>query len=403
MVLQLIDEAVAAGARAAAASAALGLSARTVERWRAGATEDERHGPNSEPANALSKKEREEVIATMNQPAYRDLSPNQVVPLLATEGRYLASESTIYRILREENLLHHRGRSRAPVRRPPAEHVATGPNQVCSWDITYLRAAVMGMYFYLYLVVDVWSRKIVGWEVHVEESSDLAGALMERICQEMGVDPKGLVLHSDNGGPMKGSTMLATLQRLGVVPSFSRPHVSDDNPFSEALFRTLKYCPRYPTGGFATIEAARAWVTDFVDWYNNVHLHSGIRFVTPDDRHSGRENAVLAARQETYQAAKAAHPERWSGPTRCWEPVGDVYLNPEKVGPAYGGPGALATGGAGRSPAEATPSAEAPQLTRLPPTNNAQSRPAPTISHPNSAATTSRVQRLNDRNNSVQA
>jgi transposase InsO family protein len=117
------------------------------------------------------------------------------------------------------------------------------------------------------------------------------------------VDPKGLVLHSDNGSPMKGSTMLATLQRLGVVPSFSRPHVSDDNPFSEALFRTLKYCPQYPTGGFATIEAARTWVSEFVTWYNTVHLHSGIRFVTPDDRHFGRESAILATRKETYEAA----------------------------------------------------------------------------------------------------
>jgi transposase InsO family protein len=399
MILSLIDEAVAAGARAAAASAALGLSVRTIERWRAGATEDDRHGPNTAPANALSQKEREAVIATMNLPEYRDLSPNQIVPLLADAGRYLASESTLYRILREEDLLHHRERSRAPVRRPPSEHVATGPNQVCSWDITYLRTAVMGMYFYLYLVVDVWSRRIVGWEVHVEESSELAGALIDRICKETGVDPRGLVLHSDNGSPMKGSTMLATLQRLGVVPSFSRPHVSDDNPFSEALFRTLKYCPQYPTGGFATVEAARAWVSDFVVWYNTVHLHSGIRFVTPDDRHFGREGTVLAARKKTYEEAKAAHPERWTGPARCWDPVGDVYLNPETPAPASGGPGALVPGGAGQSPAEASPSVEATASSGLRHSYSAQSQPAPLNTQPNQAGPRLPGQPPTDRRN----
>ena len=329
MILNLIDEAVAAGARAAVASGALGLSARTVERWRGGAVEDARQGPNTQPANMLSAKERARVITTMNLPEFRDLSPHQVVPLLADQGRYLASESTIYRILRDEDLLHHRERSRVPKRRPPSEHRATAPNQVWSWDITYLRASIAGTFFYLYLVVDVWSRKITGWEVHVEELADLAGALIERVCTAMDVDPTTLVLHSDNGGPMKGSTMLATLERLGVMPSFSRPHVSDDNPFSEALFRTLKYCPQYPVAPFADLDAARAWVTAFVDWYNTVHLHSGIRFVTPDDRHFGREAGILATRVETYEAAKAAHPERWSGPARCWEPVGDVYLNPD--------------------------------------------------------------------------
>jgi transposase InsO family protein len=329
LILTLIDEAVASGARAAVAGRALGLSARTVERWRGGASDDARQGPTTAPANRLSAKERARVISTMNRPEFRDLSPHQVVPLLADQGRYFASESTIYRILRDEDLLHHRERSQAPKRRPPSEHRATAPNQVWSWDITYLRACIAGTFFYLYLVVDVWSRKITGWEVHVEELADLAGALIERVCTAMEVDPTALVLHSDNGGPMKGSTMLATLERLGVMPSFSRPHVSDDNPFSEALFRTLKYCPQYPTAPFADLDAARAWVTVFVDWYNTVHLHSGIRFVTPDDRHFGREAGILATRAETYEAAKTAHPERWSGAARCWEPVGDVYLNPE--------------------------------------------------------------------------
>ena len=184
------------------------------------------------------------------------------------------------------------------------------------------------MFFYLYLVVDMYSRKIVGWSVEQTESMELSSALLQRACQQLGVDPKGIVLHSDNGGPMKGSTMLATLQRLGIVPSFSRPRVSDDNPYSEALFRTLKYRPEYPSRPFTSLEEARTWVAAFVTWYNTEHLHSAIRYVTPDDRHFGRDKQVLACRKQTYEQARRHHPERWSGPIRNWQPVGPVYLNP---------------------------------------------------------------------------
>lgn len=365
MILELIAQAEVAGARASKACDILGLSVRTVERWRAGATEDLRRGPKAEPANKLTADERQAVLAAVNSREYRDLSPNQIVPLLADKKVYLASEATMYRVLREEDLLHHRERSRAPVSRPPKEHVASGPNQVWSWDITYLPAPVAGAFFYLYLVVDVWSRRIMAWEVHETELADLASELMERTCTTLGLDSKRLVLHSDNGGPMKGSTMLATLERLGIQASFSRPHVSDDNPFSEALFRTLKYRPEYPTRHFADLAAARSWVERFVAWYNTIHLHSAIRFVTPDDRHFGREVRLLADRDQVYRRAQAAHPERWSGKTRCWEPIGDVYLNPEKrdlpvsvpnpVCATNRGLGAAAPSGAGRSPVRALP------------------------------------------------
>jgi transposase InsO family protein len=184
------------------------------------------------------------------------------------------------------------------------------------------------MFFYLYLVLDMWSRKIVGWTVEACESKELSSALIQRACEELGVDPKNLKLHADNGGPMKGSTMLATLQRLGIVASFSRPRVSDDNPYSEALFRTLKYRPEYPNKPFGSLEEARTWVAGFVTWYNTCHLHSAIRFVTPDDRHFGREQEVLARRRATYEKARQRHPERWSGAIRDWSPVGTVYLNP---------------------------------------------------------------------------
>ena len=159
---------------------------------------------------------------------------------------------------------------------------------------------------------------------------DLSARLFTRACFIHGVQPEGLVLHSDNGGPMKGSTMLATLQKLGVVPSFSRPMVSDDNPYSEALFRTMKYRPEYPSKPFENLAHAQSWVDEFVGWYNTRHLHSGIRFVSPDDRHYGREQDILANRQLIYEQARRRHPDRWSRQTRNWNPVRFVWLNPAR-------------------------------------------------------------------------
>ncbi len=318
----------AAGARRKAACELLGLTARTLERW-ADHDDDRRHGPNIVPANKLSETERRKLIAVATSPEFRDQSPKQIVPQLADRGEYLASESTFYRVLHDEDMQHHRARSRPAVSRPH-EHTASAPWQVASWDITYLPSLVRGQFFYLYLVEDVWSRKILGWEVHEEEASELAAALVERIRVDAGdIDLRGWVLHSDNGGPMKGATMLATLQRLGVVPSFSRPGVSDDNPFSEALFRTLKYCPQYPSAGFASVEDARAWVAQFVDWYNNQHLHSSIGYVTPAARHAGHDVAILAARRALYQRARRRRPERWAGAEREWDRPLTVTLNPE--------------------------------------------------------------------------
>jgi len=309
----------------------IGLRARTLQRWRSqDVGEDRRRGPNSSPGNKLTPEEREEVLRTVNRPEYRDLPPKQIVPKLADDGIYLASESTFYRILREERQLAHRERSRPATGGRPTERLATGPNQVYSWDITYVLCPIRGRFYYLYLVMDVWSRKIVGAAVHDLESSDLAANLIEEVCILHEIDPRGIVLHSDNGSPMKGSTMLATLQRLGIMASFSRPGVSDDNPFSESLFRTLKYRPEYPSAPFESLEQARAWVALFVRWYNTAHLHSGINFVTPADRHAGREDAIFDRRRQVYEAARKRHPERWSGSTRRWESVKEVRLNPAK-------------------------------------------------------------------------
>ena len=230
--------------------------------------------------------------------------------------------------MRERKLLTHRERSCPRQNSRPAQHISTGPNQVWSWDITYLRSALRGQYYFLYLVVDVWSRKIVAWEVALQESSEIAAAMIRRTTLENGVNHNQLVIHSDNGGPMKGATLLATLQALGIVPSFSRPRVYDDNPYSEALFRTLKYRPEYPSLPFASLEEARCWVQGFVRWYNTEHRHSAIRFVTPQARHAGVESQVLLKRKEVYEEAKRRNPSRWSGTTRNWSPIAQVVLNP---------------------------------------------------------------------------
>lgn len=331
MIIELVDEAVASGARREKAATSIGLCDRTLARWRAEAGgDDRRQGPHTTPSHRLTAAERARVLETANSAEFRNLSPRQIVPRLADRNVYVASESTFYRVLREEGQLAHRQHARPARRHRPKEHVARGPNEVWSWDITYLRSPTRGIFFYLYLIVDIWSRKIVGWSLRYEESSAYARDLIEQAIEREGADPRKLALHSDNGGPMKGSTLLATLQRLGVVASFSRPGVSDDNPFSEALFRTMKYRPGFPRKPFTSFASALLWVEDFVRWYNEEHLHSAIRYVTPSDRHARKDRALLANRHAVYTAACGRTPRRWTGDTRNWSPVGPVYLNPIK-------------------------------------------------------------------------
>lgn len=335
------------------------MSARSLERW-SDDRHDGRRGPKSPPANKLTVAERRRILTIAISPEFRDMSPKQIVPTLADRGNYLGSESTFYRVLHAADMQHHRGAARPPTHRP-REHAADGPWQVASWDITYLKSQVRGQYFYLYLVEDVWSRKILGWDVHAVESSDLSSALLIRIRDEAqpDVDLTGWVLHSDNGGPMKGATMLATMQRLGVVPSFSRPSVSNDNPFSESLFRTMKYVPMYPRDGFATVDAAREWVEHFVRWYNHTHKHSGIGFVSPADRHAGHDVAILDRRRALYERTRLRHPGRWSGRPRAWERPGIVRLNPATPAVDDAGPtGPSARPSAGARPASRPRSAE---------------------------------------------
>jgi putative transposase len=333
-VIVLLNESIIHGARQAQACEVLGLSERTLQRWQTGETVqcDRRPLRDYQPPHKLTEIERAKVLAVANSDEFGHLPPSQIVPRLADQGSYLASESTFYRILQAENQLAHRRSERpAQSRTKPRAICATAPNQLYSWDITYLPSAIRGQFFYLYLFMDIFSRKIVGWQVYAEESSALAGGLLRDLCHREGIQSNQLILHSDNGGPMKGATMLATLQQLGVMPSLSRPSVSNDNPYSESLFKTLKYRPKYPLKPFAKVTDARDWVTGLVEWYNNEHRHSAIRFVTPTQRHDGLDENLLVKRKAVYETARARHPRRWSGGTRNWQRIQAVHLNPDKT------------------------------------------------------------------------
>jgi putative transposase len=331
-IISMVQEAMGSGAHQDRACAAINLNERTLQRWQVDRSRgDQRPERTQTPTNRLSTPEREHLLTVVNSDEFGSLPPSQIVPILADRGQYIASESTFYRIIKAEGQLVHRGAERPAQRRhKPRALCATAPNQLFSWDITYLPTPVKGIYFYLYLFMDIFSRKIVGWQIYDAESSERAGEVMRDICVRENIAPNQVVLHSDNGSPMKGATMLATLQALGVAPSFSRPAVSNDNPYSESLFKTLKYRPDYPRQAFESLLAARRWASTFVQWYNHEHRHSAINFVTPAERHNGLDSALLQKRVTLYEAAKSRRPERWSGATRNWQPVRVVHLNPDQ-------------------------------------------------------------------------
>jgi transposase InsO family protein len=328
----MVAQAQSAGARLAPACSEAGLSVRTYERWvREGPVRADRRpdAEHPEPAHALTPAERERVLSVCHEPRFADAAPSQIVPRLADEGVYIASESSFYRVLREKAEQQHRGRAAEPRVSEPPRHRATGPNTVWVWDITFLAcSAVAGRFFYLYAILDLWSRKIVAWEVHEEESGEWAAQLVEKAAWREHLRLRPLVLHADNGAAPTAYTLKAKLEALGIRPSYSRPGVSDDNAHMEAWFRTAKYRPSYPTKGFADLERARAWASKLVTWYNHEHLHSAIGFVAPAKRHAGEATALLAARKRVYEAARARNPRRWSRATRRWHDPAHVWLNP---------------------------------------------------------------------------
>jgi transposase InsO family protein len=332
-----IEQACVDGSRLAPACALAGIDARTLRRWKAG--DGLRQGDRrpdadrSVPSHALSEAERARIIEIANEPRFADTPPARIVPALADEGIYIASESSFHRVLRAHGQMNRRGRAQPPrTSRPPTTHIATRPGDVWCWDVTFLPAQIQGRWFYFYLILDLYSRKIVGFEVHDTDSAEHAAHLARRtaLAEAVHAKPARPVLHGDNGATLKATTVLAMLYWLGIKPSYSRPRVSDDNAFAEALFRTAKYRPEFPLKGFADLDAARQWAMRFVQWYNHEHRHSGIRYVTPAQRHVRQDGPVLVGRHGLYQGARQRNPQRWSGPTRNWTPVGAVTLNPER-------------------------------------------------------------------------
>ena len=326
-----------AGARLHKACEVAGIDVRTLQRWQAGTGlqrgDGRPHAVRPVPGHALSAAEREQIVRVANEPRFADVPPARIVPALADEGVYLASESSFQRVLRAHGQTHRRGRAQPPRRsRPPTTHVATAPRQVWCWDMTYLPAEVTGRWFYLYLILDVYSRKIVGFEVHERDDADHAAHLLKRTALAEGIHAMSEkpVLHGDNGATLKATTVLAMLHWLGIKPSYSRPRVSDDNAFVESLFRTAKYRPEFPERGFADLQAARQWAWQFVRWYNHEHRHSGIGYVTPAQRHEGHDRDILQARHDVYAAARQRNPRRWSRTTRDWSHNSVVTLNPER-------------------------------------------------------------------------
>ena len=266
--------------------------------------------PRPTPARALCESEREHVLNVLASPRFVDRAPAEVAATLLDEGQYLCSERTMYRILAANQPVRERRNQRDHPQYTKPELVATGPNQTWSWDITKLLGPKKWTYFYLYVVLDIFSRYALGWMVADRENSALAGRLIEQTCHKQGVQPQVLTLHSDRGAPMTSKCTAQLLADLGITRSLSRPQVSDDNPFSEAQFKTLKYHPGFP-GRFDDIHAAIAFCRSFFPWYNTEHRHGGIAMLTPDDVHHGRAHTVLQQREQTLRDAWDHHPERF--------------------------------------------------------------------------------------------
>ena len=277
---------------------------------------------------ALKEPEEQKVLAVLHSERFVDRSPGQVYATLLDEGSYLCSERTMYRILEKHQEVKERRNQRKHPTYTKPELLATGPNEVWSWDITKLRGPVKWTYFYLYVILDIFSRYVVGWMVATRETAALAKQLIEETCTKQGIGPGELVLHADRGSPMKAKTTALLLADLGVGKSHSRPHVSNDNPFSESQFKTLKYNPQFPDR-FGSPMDARAFCGPFFQWYNTEFRHSGIAMMTPEMVHYGLAEDVRAKRQGVLAVAYAAHPERFVGgkPTSPELPNA-VWINP---------------------------------------------------------------------------
>ena len=333
-IISMIDEARTAGARLDPACQCAEIDSVTYRRWQDKGvvlSDCRATAARMAPPNKLTPEEQEMILDTCHLQEFQSLPPSQIVPTLADAGLFIGSESSFYRVLQKANEQHDRGRTKSRHKRAkPEEYCARAANQCWCWDVTWLKSPVTGMFFYLYMMVDVFSRKITAWEVHETECGTLASELLQRGVMAEGCASTLNCLHADNGSIQKSSTLRAKMEWLGIEPSYSRPRVSNDNAISEALFRTTKYRPDFPHNGFASLVQARQWSASFVQWYNEEHKHSSLKFVTPGQRHRGEDFRILAQREELYAASRAANPSRWSGQTRNWQRPETMTLNPDK-------------------------------------------------------------------------
>lgn len=312
-----------------------GVSARTYRRWRDQGDEGADKRPSAvrpKPANALTEAERAEIVRVANLPENASKTPAEIVVDLADNETYLACESSFYRVLDANHQNVRRGRARAPkTETAPLTHVAAAPQQVWVWDITWLPSKVAGIFFKLYIIMDLFSRKIIASEVWEEENAAHSKELVRRgaLAENIAANSLKLILHGDNGSPLKAGTVLALMYALGITPSHSRPRVSNDNAHAEAFFRTAKYHPTMVPNGFASLQNARQWAASFVQWYNHDHKHKALNFVTPHQKHTGEDVHLLAKRHQLYQHHRNKNPGRWiKGQTRDWTPVQSTALNP---------------------------------------------------------------------------
>lgn len=324
--VKLIKEANHNGARLVKACEALEISVSTFERWRNGKTKDTRKGAVKVVTRKLSPEERQRIIAISCSDGYKDDNPYKIVASLLSQGIYIASESSFYRVLREEGLIKHRGNTRPGKRHTkPPELVATGPNQVWTWDITWLRTDIHGIFYFAYTIIDIWDRSIVKWAIHDKEDDEYARELFQAAFEQNGYP--NVFVHSDNGNPMKGMSLMALFYDLGISNSYSRPRVSDDNPFIESWFKTLKTHVSNP-GMFKTITEARTWFADFVHSYNGTHMHSGLHYITPLQVRNGEYSTIIRKRNTAMQEAYEKNPIRWSNGVKQLPERHIVYLNP---------------------------------------------------------------------------
>jgi len=287
----------------------IGISERTIQRWNQCGIDDKRKGAKKKVARKLTEHEKDEMFRVACSAEYKDMNMHEVYNSLLDKGIYLASESSFYRVLREHDAVTHRTETKEGTsRKKPDELKATAKNQVWMWDITWIKTSVQGLYYYAYVIEDLFDRSIVGWAIYENESDEHAKELFELITMRENACPQ--FVHSDNGNAMKGITLVAFYYRLGIVPSFSRPRVSDDNPYIESFFKTLKYTCGYPKF-FTSLNHARTWFADFIDWYNRNHMHSGLQYVTPFQKRKGEHHVIFAKRNGVLENARQKHPERW--------------------------------------------------------------------------------------------